>query len=743
MNPAGTSLTVVVPTNATTGHVRLARDNAGVLLQIVPTLGDVTMTSVGGVYTGANLQLAGSGFAEGATSVLMGGQSIEDIARNQGLDVFSSGTRINLTVPSGAPTGPIQVRTVGGTSTAFGIAFTGISATAASGTPQEAGVASANPGQAITIQGSGLDSSTDVVFQTIDQSGNRSEVVVRPSAITGGGTQATVTVPVNAVSGTVRVVGTSSGVALQVVPTIVDVQVESVAADGSSATLLIAGTGFVEGGNSEYRFGSLTQLDAGTTTGAEVFGRSDAVLGYLDNGYVRVSVPLSAGVFGAISIKTGGGVSANYTTSLSVIDAVALSGTPADAGQASANAGQAVVLRGTGLSTASDLLVRYVDINGALQMVKLSPTAAAADGTSATLLLPGYLNGAFSVQLFGSASQPLLQIVPTLTSYDVQDRTVVFGSGFVEGATVYSFPGATVADTGADNASNNLDVYYDPSFANQNTSAYINRTALPSHGIGNATITTAGGTSAPLAITSVRVSVSGTALGDVAVDAAGRFWVGDQANPGHLLRIDAATGQALQSITMDASNYGTPYAFNYLGLQVLGASMTLGVTSVPAGSLLVFNGYPNTDRVVAINPSTGATIASLSLDGNYDLTGAVYSATSNRIYLTENNGAGNRIIVINPATGAQTAALTAPFNIQTWSGLAIDPTTGHLWLGGVNGGPQAVEYQVAAGGALTELRRIDLAAQGVNQNEISGISFDASGTLWVASTQGEIYRVIV
>jgi len=36
-----------------------------------------------------------------------------------------------------------------------------------------------------------------------------------------------------------------------------------------------------------------------------------------------------------------------------------------------------------------------------------------------------------------------------------------------------------------------------------------------------------------------------------------------------------------------------------------------------------------------------------------------------------------------------------------------------------------------------------VAAQGINQNEISGLSFDAAGNLWVASTQGEIYKVLV
>ena len=738
VNLVNQTISAFVPTNATTGTVRLARDASGVLLQIVPTLGDVTMTSVGGGFTSYNLQLNGSGFAEGASSVLMGGQSIADVSRNAGLDVFSTNTAINLTVPSGVPTGPIRVSTVGGTSAAFGVSLASIGATAASGTPQSGAVASANPGQTITLNGSGLDASTDVVFRTVDGGGNFSEVVVRPSAVNVGGAQLQVIVPINAASGDVRIVGAAASVALQVVPTVLDVQVESISGDGASATVLIAGTGFVEGNNSQYQFGSATVLDAGVNTGPDVFDRYDPTLGqYIANGYTRVTVALSDGIFGAINVKTAGGTSANYSASLGAVTSAALTGTPADASKGSANAGQAITVSGTGLNTSSDILLRWTNINGALQMTRLSPTAAGADGTSATVVLPIYVNGAFTLQMFGSASQPLLQIVPTISSIDVQDRTVLLGSGYVEGAATYSFAGASAVDTAAD-PSNNIDVYYDS--VDQNRAAYLNRTALPTHGLGDVTVTTAGGTSAAFALNSVRTNVVGTNLGDVAVDASGNFWVGDQANPGHLLKIAPSTGQVLQTITMDNS-FGTPYAFNYLGLQVVGAAMSLGGTNVPAGSLLVFNGYPNTDRVMAVNPVTGVVFASLVLDGNYDLTGATFNAANGHIYLTENNGPGNRIIELSATTGAQVAVITAPFNIQSGSGLAIDPTTGHLWLGSINGGAQLVEYRIDGTGALTELRRLDTSLQNINQNEISGLSFDAAGTLWVASTQGEIYKL--
>jgi hypothetical protein len=331
-----------------------------------------------------------------------------------------------------------------------------------------------------------------------------------------------------------------------------------------------------------------------------------------------------------------------------------------------------------------------------------------------------------------------LQIVPVVSSVDIQDRTVLLGSGFVEGASTYNFAGVSVVDTPSDQ--NNIDVGFDQSSLTQNVAVYLNRAALPVHGIGIVTVTTAGGTSAALALNTVRVSVAGTSLGDVAVDASGNLWVSDYSNPGHLLKIDPATGATLQTITLTAA-FNTPALFNLAGLQILRAPMTLGATAVPAGSLLVFNGASNPDNILAVSPTTGAVIATLFLTANYDLTGATFDAASGRIFLTENNGPGNRIIAIDPSTGAQTAVTTVSSNIQVWSGLAINPNTGHLWLGSYNAGGQLSEYSINAGGTLTLVSNADISGQGVNQNEISGLSFDASGTLWVSSIQGEIYKV--
>jgi hypothetical protein len=56
-----------------------------------------------------------------------------------------------------------------------------------------------------------------------------------------------------------------------------------------------------------------------------------------------------------------------------------------------------------------------------------------------------------------------------------------------------------------------------------------------------------------------------------------------------------------------------------------------------------------------------------------------------------------------------------------------------------SGGTGVVEVTKAG----VEVRRVDLAAQGVNQGEISGLAFDLSGNLLVASTQGVVYKVVV
>ena len=725
---AGT-LTVVVPATATTGAVRLERDRSGIVLQIVPTISNL-IVNTGVSYEGASMQLVGTGYAEGQSTVLFGDQGLADASRNYGLDVVGSNTQLNLGVSSGLPTGPIQVRTAGGTSAVYAVALQGLSATATTGTAVNAAQASANPGQLITLSGQGLTVSTEVVFDTINDSGVRSSVVVTPSFTTADGS-IQVYVPTQAVSGVVRVAGSAASFALQIVPVVSDVQLESVTADGSSAVVLVSGLGFTEAFG-DYRFGTTVVTDASSNAGVDVFSSGTRV---------RLTVPLSDGAFGAVSVKTAGGTSALYTVNLGSVQAVAYSGAPADGAQASANAGQTVKLVGVGLSTATDVLLRWVDHQGTAQMVRLNPSQASADGTNAQLDIPAYANGAFKLQVLGSASQPLLQIVPVVRQVDIQDRVVLFGSGYVEGASTYRIAGASHTDTLIDAAdpSEAVNVWYDGA---QNNSVYIRRAAINTFGAGAVTVSTAGGTSAAVALNVIRVDVAGTALSDVAVDAQGKLWVIDTVNPGHLQQIEPSTGAVLKTVALDAASFGNQYTGNYAGLQVLGQAMVLGSTAVPAGSLLLVSGYyynaPPT--VVAINPGTGAVLARLELPwANQYLTGGLYDAASGHLFVLQHQS--NQMAEVDPTTGAQIAliALPAGVNIQSWAGMAIDPVTGNLWVGGVNDG--AVVHEIRRDGAL--VRAVNLSAQGINENEISGLVFDAAGKLLVSSTQGVVYKVDV
>jgi len=728
---------VVVPTNAATGTVRLARDAVGIFLQIVPTLTDVTANN-GSIFNGGGLTLQGSGFAEGSSVVLFGATRVNDLGRGYGLDVYSTNSTLGLTVPPGAPSGPISVRTVGGTSAAFGLKLTSISATATSGSAANGAQASANSGQVLTLSGQLFDVSTDVVFETIDANGNRSELIVRPTVILAGGSQAQVVVPANAVTGNVRVAGDSNGASfpLQIVPVVSDIQVQSVAGDGSSAVVFIRGQGFVEGNNSEYRFGSgasaVVITDAGANVGPDVGQFYDYSTGQYYYG-VTLTVPLSNGVFGPISVKTGGGTSATFSLSLTSVQATALSGTPADANQASANPGQAITLVGTGLSTSTDVLLRYTDYNGSPVMVSLNPIAVSADGKQATLVVPVQANGAFTLQVFGSSSQPLLQIVPTLTSWDGNGN--LYGAGFVEGNTTYRFPGNTVIDSATD-AGADVSYYYDPSVGYiYGRNVNFNPTTLPRYGQGALSVTTAGGTSASITLTSLRPGSDTAAIGqlsDVAVAADGSLWTIDTANPGHILRIDPASGQVLQTITLDGTNFGGSYTANYAGLQVLPQAMSLGGKNVPAGSLLLFNG--NYNQIVAVNPSTGSVIAKLSPPTNYNFTAGVFDVTSGHLFALSHNY--NQLIELNPTNGVEIAKVNLPINIQTWAGMAIDPSTGDFWIGGANGGSQLVLINRAG----VEQRRVDISRQ-FSSGNISGLAFAADGSLRVASTSGSIFSI--
>ncbi len=735
----GTSLTVKVPHQAATGTVRLERDTAGVMLQVVPVLLDVTGTPSGS-YANGTVVLTGRGFIEARSTLRFGDVTIDDISRNNGPSVGNASIggqsvangRFSLQAPQGAQSGPLSVTTVGGTSNVLDLSFTGITATAASGTPADAGKASANPGQTITLQGDKFDSSLDVVFDVRRSDGSVTQVVARPASVAEDGTSATVVVPFDAVTGRVRVIGdkTATEAALQIVPLLTDAQIDYVAANAVLMNVRLTGRGFVEGPGTSYIFGTSVIEGISSGGGPDVQDVYDP--NYTYNGSAYLSITYSDDSFGPIMVRTEGGTSAPFSVGFAGITATATSGTPADPGLASANPSQTITLTGTNLTATMDLVLHYRESgSGALRALRMSPDSVAEDGASATLALPGYVNGAVRMQVLGSSAQPLLQVVPVINSFDVSGSNLyIYGGGFVEGGSTIGFAGATMVDSSTDG---NIDIYYHS--AADNTGL---RLTEPVHGFGPLTITTAGGTSAPFAY-NVLLQPFGN-LRDVAFDPVTKSaWVSDIANPTKLHRIDLATGTELQSITLNSTDFGSAY-MSIAGLQITPEVFTLNGTSIPLGSLLVFNGQPNPDWVTALNPADGTVIATLQFKGNYDMTAGIYDPQTNHLFVLDRSQNPRKILELDPADGT----VISSFNSPLWgdeAGLAIDPVTGNLWMGSYNVPDHTTLIEMTRTG--TEVRRINVATQGINDQEISGLAFDDTGKLLVSSTQGRIYRVTV
>ncbi len=719
----GLSLTVVVPVNATTGIVRLERENAGLFLQIVPTLVDVDQALNGAQFRGGTLRLRGTGFVEGSTTIRLGTTTLTDTSPTSGPDVFggyvNENDGLNVIVPSDAQFGPISVTTLGGTSAVFDSTFTNLASTAASGTPANPAIASANPGQAITLTGTGFNLTTDVVFQTIDGNGTRGDRVVRPVAVRPDGTELTVVVPLDvAVTGTVGIVGdrNNSAIPLQIVPLLQSVDFTSV--NTETASVRLRGAGFVEANGSTYRFGNVELTDDSVNAGPNAGG-----FYVRDNDGVDLSIPVGAGNYhGAVTVTTAGGTSAPFSVGFTAISGVAATGTPANAGTTSANPGQAITLTGTGLSTSTDIIAQYLDGNGTLQSVLLNPAFANLAGTSATLVVPTYMNGAYSLHVAGSAFAPILQIVPTLTyaNFSGGNSVRLRGYGFAEGTATspvtYTIGNTTVVDT---NPGTGVNV--GGFFVTDNDGADV---PFTTSGSGQVTIQTAGGTSAPVIWNVINPTLG--ALYDVAFGG-GNLYV---ATTSEVKRIDAATGATLSSFAMPGGNTGN------VGLQILPSAMTLNGVSVPAGSLLVTNGAPDPDAVIAVDPTNGTVIASLSIveavNENIDAVGGLYDAASGHLFVLDYQR--DKLLEVDPANGAVLNRFTIPFDVY-YGGIALDPVSGHLFIA-TSQSTSLVEMTTAG----VVLRQYDLSQQGIG-GELSGLAFNGAGQLFASSTRGVIFKV--
>ena len=215
----GNELTIAVPALARTGAVRVLGEADTFGLQVVPTL-----RALGGALAvGETALLDGTGLVSGDVRVSVGGQevrgttmTISDYGEHQQVHAF--------TVPAGVGgASSLRVTTAGGSAELL-LGTTGlVGSTSVTGTPRYANVAAANVGQTLRLNGAGLLNTDRVEFLTSDSNGFFRLSSFAPLFVASDGSYLDVTVPTNAISGPVRVVGSAGGSFLQVVPTLVDI----------------------------------------------------------------------------------------------------------------------------------------------------------------------------------------------------------------------------------------------------------------------------------------------------------------------------------------------------------------------------------------------------------------------------------------------------------------------------------------------------------------------------------------
>ena len=235
-------------------------------LQIVPVVSNVDQNNVGNSFHGGFERSPVRGSSKAGLRSTSGAKGLVDPDTGSGtIDVYSSGTQLNVNSPYVPAVGAVRSdhrdhgrrhqRSVSRT-------FSTLTSVALSGTPADATLPSANPGQTITIVGSHFTATTDVIFTAVDDSGNVYEYDQRPFYVSADGTTISLTVPTQATTGPVGIVGDQNNFTptLQIVPVVTGLSVNS---NGYS---YIYGSGFVEGASTyTYAGGSVTDTSTSSS----------------------------------------------------------------------------------------------------------------------------------------------------------------------------------------------------------------------------------------------------------------------------------------------------------------------------------------------------------------------------------------------------------------------------------------------------------------------------------------------
>lgn len=595
---------------------------------------------------------------------------------------------------------------------------------AQSGTPSNARIPSANPLQLISFEIPGADSNSTIDFPILRSDGTSGTVSVAPSQIDGDRTS--YVVPAAATTGNITLPNEpGSSFLLQIVPTVDSLIVGAInEIDGDwIASLTLRGSGFMEG-DGAYRFGLDELIDPDAAS-----EKVDVILGYeFENDAAIVQLPLSGDVFGAITVTTAGGTSRPWLMDVEALVGTADSGTPANPALASANPGGTIEIAGNGLTADTGVVARWTDVDGVPQWELLKPTSVNPDGTRAVVAVPDFFNGANPIQLFGSDTAPILQIVPTISSATAEglDSASIIGRGFEERVgNAVTFAGNIVESTNLNQPP--IDVL-NSTFSNGRIVA-----TEPAHGFGTIELSTAGGTaSAELnwmkpdsELTAVAIAREDQHLWMLAMPL--------RSSARSLLKIDMSSGEVVASFS------GMPNGSN--SLTRLESNTSIDGEVVPAGTLVLADIDGN---LFAVDSSTGSTTPLTTWTTGDRILGIGIDSPNGLIYqlhLPPYFGSGARpllqVVVRDLSNGTEVDRWDTSFRSVAPGGdhgaLTFDSATNSSWASYLN---TAVQYDSQG----VEIKRVDLLAQSFS-GAAQGVAFDGDQNLLVASSARVVSRI--
>lgn len=198
----------------------------------------------------------------------------------------------------------------------------------------------------------------------------------------------------------------------------------------------------------------------------------------------------------------------------------------------------------------------------------------------------------------------------------------------------------------------------------------------------------------------------------------------------------SSTGTALGSYAVPGGGA------NDFDLDGVAVDFMMNGVLVPAGSMLVFNGESGVVEIYAVDPATGAIIASLTTAfGASHVVGGSYNPVTGTFFVVQDKvpatALDNLIAEIDPVTGAVVEEFptdTSGFTVN-FGDLDVDPYSGALWV--VSSDHSSVQ-RMSVDGAI--LGTVDLP---VGVGALSGIAFipDAPGEAFVVNTSGTVFRI--